>query len=129
MTKQTPLTYGEWAYSDAYMMELKVMETAIETKEVAPFTLPQPLDWDTAGKIVEALWEFYHGYDYAEDAFDIARIVVGEGYEDDADDAAERLLSAIGFMLGMVLDWDVSPELLARVKGIRRLALPGVYGD
>jgi hypothetical protein len=99
-----------------------------ETKEVAPFTLPQSLDWDTAGKIVEALWEFYHGYDYAEDALNIARIVVCGMCEDEEESTPERLLSDIGFVLGVVFEWKVSPELLARVEAIRRLALPGIEG-
>ena len=102
--------------------------TTEATKEVAPFTLPQSLDWDTAATIVDALWEFYHGYDYAEDAFDIARIVVSESEWEGTEDTAEHLVMAIGFALGLVYEWKLSPELRARVEAIRRLALPGIEG-
>lgn len=71
---------------------------------------------DFAASWIEKLCDYYQGCDYVEDALTIAKIVACDDSQDE--DTAEHLLNSIGYTLGMLLDWKLSPELQARAKQI-----------
>jgi hypothetical protein len=76
---------------------------------------------------IEVCANYYHGHDLAEDAIDIAKLVICTGEEDE--DTAERILGSMGYIASAIVYWkDLKPETIARAKQIRALALPG-YGD
>ena len=77
--------------------------------------------------MIEVCADFYHGHDLAEDAINIAKLVICTGSADD--DTAERILNSMGYIASEMAYWkDLKPETIARAKQIRSLALPG-YGD
>ncbi|HEX3506223.1 MAG TPA: hypothetical protein VHU22_22805 [Xanthobacteraceae bacterium] len=82
------------------------------------------LNDDTAGMWVWKLYDFYRGRDYIENALAIANLICN-GVPNE--DTAERLIMAMGYALGAVLNFPkVSPETLAKAKQIRQIALPGI---
>jgi hypothetical protein len=81
-------------------------------------------DTDLASWLVGNLRDHYEGVDYVEDALVIADIVCGSF---ESNDDAETLIIAVGYVLGIVLDWkEASPETIGKVQAIRRIALPGM---
>ena len=81
--------------------------------------------WDRAARKLEELRDFFHGYDYAEDALDIADLVAS-GAENES--TAEYLLYSMGWLAGMITDWKINTETIERARQIRSLAIPG-YGE
>jgi hypothetical protein len=82
------------------------------------------LNDESAVSWIEKLCDYYQGYDYVEDALTIAKIVACSDLQDE--NTAEHLLNSVGYTLGMLLDWKLSPELHTRAKQIRSIALPGI---
>jgi hypothetical protein len=92
-------------------------------------------DINLASSIIGDLRDFFAGTDYVEDALLIADTVCGKTAHGpgqigpDGNDDAESLIAAVGYVLGMVLDWkEASAETIDKVKAIRRIALPGIDG-
>jgi hypothetical protein len=82
-------------------------------------------DIELASSIIGNLRKFFDGTEYIEDALQIAHIVCRPG---ESNDHAKGLIVAVGYVLGIVLDWkEASPETIAKVKAIRLIALPGYY--
>ena len=78
-------------------------------------------------QLIEICAEHYHGYDLAEDAIDIAKLVICTGSKDEH--IAQRILGSMGYIASDMACWkSLKPETVTRAKQIRFLALPG-YGD
>lgn len=93
----------------------------------SPACSDNDLNDESAVSWVEKLCDYYHGYDYVEDALAIAKIVACNDSLNE--NTAEHLLNSIGYTLGMLFDWKLSPELSARATQIRSIALPGIDGE
>ena len=67
--------------------------------------------------------EYYHGYDLAEDAIEIAKQALCTGKQDEA--TAAIILNSMGFIASAMVYWkDLKPETIARAKQIRNLVFP-----
>jgi hypothetical protein len=78
--------------------------------------------------MIEICAEYYHGCDMAEDAIEIAKLVLCTGEEDE--DTAERILNSMGYLTNLMEGWEnLKPETCARLHQITTLALPGYHED
>jgi hypothetical protein len=72
---------------------------------------------------IEICADFYHGCDLAEDAINIAKLVICTGEEDE--DTAQRILMSMGYLIWLVADWKgLTPETVAKAEKIRNLVFP-----
>lgn len=79
------------------------------------------LNYETAGAMVEKLREFYHGYDYLDDALAIANLICNY---DESQDTADSFLMHLGWLVALMRCWKLHPETSVRLEQILHIAIP-----